>query len=79
MLPILFAIEEARSMEMAAIMLVTKNNEPSLPPLRSNLSLKKNVTQDLNCHLRILAQAFRKLTVVLIPKQMNPVQRVYTD
>lgn len=45
--PNLFAIEDARSMEIAAMMLVVKKREPSFPGSRLNLSWKKNVTHDL--------------------------------
>jgi hypothetical protein len=36
--PILFAIEEAMIIEMAAIMLVVKKRDPSLPSSRPNFS-----------------------------------------
>ncbi len=52
MFPILFAIEEARSMEIAAMMDVVKKSEPSAPSLRLNLSWKKKVTQDLEFYKR---------------------------
>lgn len=45
--PNLFEIDEARSIETAAIMLVTKKRDPSFPSCKSNLSLKKYVTHDL--------------------------------
>jgi hypothetical protein len=45
--PNLLAIEEARSMEAAAMMLVVKNRDPSLPSSRPNFSLKNQVTQEL--------------------------------
>jgi hypothetical protein len=47
MLPNLLAIEEARSIEIAAMMDVVKNKEPSLPSSRSNFFLKNQVTHDL--------------------------------
>lgn len=46
-LPNRFAIELATSMESAAMELVTKKRDPSFPSLRSNLSWKYHVTQDL--------------------------------
>jgi len=48
--PNLFAIEEARIIDIAAMILVTKNKDPNLPSPRWNLSLKNHVTQELmNC------------------------------
>jgi hypothetical protein len=46
-LPMRFEIDEATSMEVAAIMEVTKNNVPRTPSERQNLSLKNPVTQEL--------------------------------
>jgi len=48
MLPILFARDEAMSMEKAAMKLVTKKIDPSLPSARSNLTWKKYDTQELH-------------------------------
>jgi hypothetical protein len=45
--PNLFAIEEARIIDMAAMILVTKNKDPNFPSPRLNLSLKNHVTQEL--------------------------------
>ena len=45
--PNLFAMEDARSIDAAAMILVVKNSEPSVPSCILNLSLKKNVTQEL--------------------------------
>ena len=42
-----FAIEEATSIEAAAMILVVKKREPSIPSFRSNLSLKNHITQEL--------------------------------
>jgi hypothetical protein len=48
--PNLFAIEEARIIDIAAMILVTKNKDPNFPSPRLNLSLKNHVTQELmNC------------------------------
>ena len=47
MLPMRLASEEARSMDTAAMQLVTKKMEPSFPSARLNLVWKKNVCQDL--------------------------------
>lgn len=52
MLPILFAIDDASSIEIAAMILVTKNKVPNLPPARLNLSLKKKVTHELHLSVR---------------------------
>lgn len=41
------AMDEAISMDAAAMMLVVKKMEPSLPSGRVNLRLKKYVIQDL--------------------------------
>jgi len=46
-LPNRFAIDEATSIEAAAMMLVVKNREPSIPSLRSNFFLKNQITQEL--------------------------------
>lgn len=54
MLPKRLAMDEARSMEAAAMMLVVKKREPSRPSGRSNLSLKNHVTQDLTLVSEIL-------------------------
>jgi hypothetical protein len=48
MFPNLFAIEDARSMEIEPMILVTKKMEPSFPSGRWNLSLKNHVNQDLD-------------------------------
>jgi len=45
--PNLFAIEEATSIDAAAMMLVVKKREPSIPSLRSNFFLKNQITQEL--------------------------------
>jgi len=42
-----FEIDEAASMEAAAIIEVTKNRVPSTPSSRSNFVLKNLVTQEL--------------------------------
>jgi hypothetical protein len=42
-----FAIDEATSIEAAAIILVVKKREPSIPSLRSNFRLKNQITQEL--------------------------------
>jgi len=42
-----FEIDEATSMEAAAIIEVTKNNVPRTPSERPNLALKNPVTQEL--------------------------------
>lgn len=47
MLPMRFAMEEAISIEPAAMMLVVKKMEPSLPSGSENLRLKKYVIHDL--------------------------------
>ena len=47
MLPNLFAIDDATSIDTAAMMLVVKKREPNSPGSRLNLSWKINVTQDL--------------------------------
>lgn len=47
-LPIRFAMEEARSMDIAAMIAVVKKREPRTPSLRWNFSWKKNVTQELD-------------------------------
>lgn len=46
-LPKRLAIEEARSIDTAAIIEVVKKIEPSFPSSRSNLFLKNQVTHDL--------------------------------
>lgn len=52
--PNLLAIDEAKSIEIAAMMLVVKKREPNFSSLRLNLSKKKKVIQDLDalvaCH-----------------------------
>jgi hypothetical protein len=47
MFPKRFAIDEATSMEAAAMMLVVKKREPSIPSLRLNFFLKNQITQEL--------------------------------
>jgi hypothetical protein len=42
-----FAIEEATSIDAAAMMLVVKKREPSIPSLRWNFVLKNQITQEL--------------------------------
>jgi hypothetical protein len=42
-----FAIDEATSMEAAAMILVVKNREPSIPSWRLNFFLKNQMTQEL--------------------------------
>lgn len=46
-LPNLLAIEDARSIETAAIMLVAKNKEPSAPSWSLNRSWKYHTAQEL--------------------------------
>jgi hypothetical protein len=46
--PTLLAIDEAKSIEIAEMMLVMEKREPSFSSLRLNFSWKKNVTQELN-------------------------------
>ena len=46
--PNLLAIDEAKSIEIAAIMLVVKKSDPKLSSLRLNFSWKKNVAQELD-------------------------------
>ena len=46
-LPMRFEIDEATSMEAAAMIEVTKNNVPSTPSVRPNFALKNAVTQEL--------------------------------
>lgn len=46
--PNLLAIDEAKSMETAAMMLVVKKSDPSFPSSSLNLSWKKYVTQELD-------------------------------
>lgn len=40
-------MDEATNIEIADMMLVTKNSDPSLPSWRLNFDLKKYVTHDL--------------------------------
>lgn len=47
-LPNRLAIEEARSMDPAAMMEVVKKREPRRPSSRLNFDLKNHVTQDLS-------------------------------
>ncbi len=47
MLPTLFAIDEASSIDIAAMTLVVKKIDPNFPSSILNLSLKKKVTHDL--------------------------------
>lgn len=42
-----FAIDEARIIEAAAMMLVVKKREPSMPSLRPNFCLKNQTIQEL--------------------------------
>lgn len=42
-----FAIDEATSIEAAAMMLVVKKRDPSIPSSRSNFLLKNQITQEL--------------------------------
>jgi hypothetical protein len=42
-----FAIDEATSMEPAAMILVVKKREPSIPSWRLNFFLKNQMTQEL--------------------------------
>jgi hypothetical protein len=42
-----FAIEDATSIDAAAMILVVKKREPSIPSLRLNLVLKNQITQEL--------------------------------
>jgi hypothetical protein len=46
--PNLLAIDEAMSIEIAAMMLVVKRRDPNFSSLRLNFSWKKNVTQELD-------------------------------
>lgn len=48
MFPNLLAIDEAKSIEIADIMLVIEKREPSFSSLRLNFSWKKKVTQELD-------------------------------
>jgi len=56
MLPNRLAIEEARSMEPAAMMEVVKKREPRRPSSRLNFDLKNHVTQDLCFMLATVCQ-----------------------
>lgn len=47
MFPNRFAIDDATSIEAAAMMLVVKKREPSIPSPRSNFFLKNQITQEL--------------------------------
>jgi hypothetical protein len=47
MFPKRFAIEEATSIDAAAMMLVVKNRDPSMPSRRLNFFLKNQITQEL--------------------------------
>jgi hypothetical protein len=46
--PNLLAIDEAKSIDIAAMMLVVKKMVPNFPSVSLNLSKKKNVIQDLD-------------------------------
>lgn len=45
--PNLFAIEDAKSTDIAAMILVTKNRDPSFPSWRSYLSRKNQTAHEL--------------------------------
>jgi len=81
MLPILFAREEATSIEPAAMKLVTKNIVPTLPSARSNLMWKKYDTQEL-CTVScpsLSKEPTRKLTEARGQKRGHRLQKVNID
>ena len=73
-LPIRFAIEDATSVEAAAMLLVTKKIVPNAPSGKLNLRWKKYVIQELS----ELVLSENRIKIVLTAKpsqrQTNPVQ-----
>lgn len=78
MLPNLFAIDDARSIDAACMKEVVKKIDPSLPSSRSNLPLKKYVIHDLE-HVSNVNKTQRVHTKTRDSKQMNPKQAKSKD